>query len=102
MKPQPYNEKSTVDYFNLVWVTVFNEPARLGLHGYAQQALGHASKAVTEAYAADAQFILPALEEYEGKRNGLRQPQLAVSGQTASPPTPQVVLDIELQRLMLN
>lgn len=32
---------------------------------YAQQALGHASKAVTEAYAADAQFILPALEEFE-------------------------------------
>lgn len=32
---------------------------------YAQQALGHASKAVTEAYAADAQFILPSLEEFE-------------------------------------
>jgi integrase len=36
---------------------------------YAQQALGHASKAVAEAYAAEAQFVLPALEEYE-QRNG--------------------------------
>ena len=35
---------------------------------YAQQALGHASKAVAEAYAADAQFVLPSLEEFEAGR----------------------------------
>lgn len=34
---------------------------------YAQQALGHASKAVTEAYAADAQFVMPSLEVYEAR-----------------------------------
>ena len=34
---------------------------------YAQQALGHSSKAVAEAYAAQAVFILPSLEEYERK-----------------------------------
>jgi len=34
---------------------------------YAQQALGHASKAVTEAYAANAQFVLPSVEEYEAR-----------------------------------
>jgi integrase len=38
---------------------------------YAQQALGHASKAVTEAYAADAQFILPALEEFPRRTGSL-------------------------------
>lgn len=32
---------------------------------YAQTALGHGCKAVTEFYAADAQFILPSLEKYE-------------------------------------
>ena len=32
---------------------------------YAQTALGHGCKAVTEFYAADAQFVLPSLETYE-------------------------------------
>lgn len=42
---------------------------------YAQQALGHASKAVTEAYAADAQFVMPSLEEYEARQtNPVRVP----------------------------
>lgn len=45
---------------------------------YAQQALGHASKAVTEAYAADAQFVLPSLEEYEARQSRSFRP--AVTG----------------------
>jgi hypothetical protein len=45
---------------------------------YAQQALGHASKAVTEAYAADAQFVLPSLEEYEARQSRSSRP--AVTG----------------------
>jgi integrase len=35
---------------------------------FAQTALGHASKAITEAYAADAVFVLPSLEEYEARQ----------------------------------
>ncbi len=40
---------------------------------YAQHALGHACKAVTEAYAADAQFVLPSLEDYQREKDSRRE-----------------------------
>jgi integrase len=38
---------------------------------YAQQALGHGSKAVHRAYAADAEVKVPALEDYEKQQTKL-------------------------------
>lgn len=57
---------------------------------YAQTALGHGSKAVTEFYAADAQFVLPSLETYEsaavnGKPARPSATQVAVAAVTANP-----------------
>lgn len=54
---------------------------------YAQQALGHASKAVTEAYAADAQFILPSLEEFEKRTAQAQVISVDFPGQPEAPTT---------------
>jgi hypothetical protein len=47
---------------------------------FAQEALGHNSKAVHRAYAKKAQVKLPALEEYEAAREGIISPQAEAAG----------------------
>jgi Phage integrase family len=77
---------------------------------YAQQALGHASKAVTEAYAADAQFVLPSLEEYEARQTtavpvlmqAVLQEHDAKSGQAPDQKPQAKALNIPSPRFELN
>ena len=52
---------------------------------YAQQALGHSSKAVAEAYAAQAVFTLPSLEEYEQRHTPAKVILADFSGHPVTP-----------------
>jgi integrase len=77
---------------------------------YAQGALGHASKAVTEAYAAGVEYVLPSLEEFEARHvNSGRTPAKIESpeGEAEGDDQRQRVLDgkafeIPPSRLALN
>ena len=65
---------------------------------YAQQTLGHASKAVTEAYAADAQFILPSLEDFEKRSTQVQViPVDFKNAVETSTPTPPAGANAQLQ-----
>lgn len=52
---------------------------------FAQEALGHNSKAVHRTYAKRAQVLLPTLEDYENKA-AQPQPELAAAGVSSEPP----------------